>query len=364
MFTHDWIELTRTGVPLQSTIELDAETINAIKPFDLDTNGTTSFVPWDVPNLPETWSIGVIVGGSGTGKTTLLQKFGTVQEHIWDNTKSVVSHFVDGPDKLYAVGLSSVPTWVKPFNVLSNGERFRAELARSLNDHAVIDEYTSVVDRNVAQAASKSLSKYIRARGVKNVVISTCHRDVLEWLQPDWIIDTDAGLWCREPQEYLQCPTLVADIYEVKRPMWNRFMEHHYLSTKLHPFARCWIAVVGGQAAAFGSSIPFPNGHIKRGWREHRTVTTPDFQGLGIGIQLSDWIAEAHIKAGYRYFSRTTHPRMGQYRESSPLWKATSSNLKKQKLNSNPNWVHWNFDDQRLAYSHEYVGIKQEGNIP
>ena len=31
---------------------------------------------------------------------------------------------------LSAVGLGDVPAWLRPFNVLSNGEKFRAGLAR------------------------------------------------------------------------------------------------------------------------------------------------------------------------------------------------------------------------------------------
>jgi ABC-type ATPase with predicted acetyltransferase domain len=53
--------------------------------------------------------------------------------------------------------LNSVPSWYKPYQVLSNGEKFRADLARKLKSNTVIDEFTSVVDRTVAKAASVSL---------------------------------------------------------------------------------------------------------------------------------------------------------------------------------------------------------------
>jgi ABC-type ATPase with predicted acetyltransferase domain len=92
-----------------------------------------------------------------------------------------------------AVGLNTIPSWYKPYQVLSNGEKFRADVARKLKSNAVIDEFTSVVDRNVAKAASVSLSRYIKNNDIENIVLSTCHRDILEWLEPDWVIDTDAG---------------------------------------------------------------------------------------------------------------------------------------------------------------------------
>lgn len=66
-------------------------------------------------------------------------------------------------------------------------------MARKIKSGAVIDEYTSVVDRTVAKAASVALSRYVNNNDIENVVISTCHRDIVEWLEPDWVIDTDTG---------------------------------------------------------------------------------------------------------------------------------------------------------------------------
>jgi ABC-type ATPase with predicted acetyltransferase domain len=126
----------------------------------------------------------------------MLKEFGVEENPIWDSNKSIISHFEtpeDGMDKLSSVGLNSVPSWYKPYHVLSNGEKFRADLARKIKSNVVIDEYTSVVDRNVAKAASVSLSRYIKNNDIQNVVLSTCHRDILDWLEPDWVIDTDSG---------------------------------------------------------------------------------------------------------------------------------------------------------------------------
>jgi hypothetical protein len=62
-----------------------------------------------------------------------------------------------------------------------------------LKSHAVIDEFTSVVDRNVAKAASVSLSRYVKNNNLEGIVISTCHHDIIDWLEPDWVINTDTG---------------------------------------------------------------------------------------------------------------------------------------------------------------------------
>lgn len=190
-------KLLREITPLTSNVEKDKFIEASEKAFDCIFDGTSRFYPWVIPsNIPSNFGIGVIVGSSGSGKSTLLKKFGTEEIIYWDANKAIISHF-DNTDeainKMGAVGLNSIPSWYKPYHVLSNGEKFRAELARKLKSNTVIDEFTSVVDRNVAKAASVSLSRYIKKNNISNVVISTCHRDILEWLEPDWIIDTDTG---------------------------------------------------------------------------------------------------------------------------------------------------------------------------
>lgn len=190
-------KLIRSNIPLTSTVQRDHFIEASEKAFDCLFDGTSKFYPWELPtSLPDKFKLGVIVGSSGSGKSTLLKKFGVEEIPEWDSNKSIISHFQstdEAINKMGAVGLNSIPSWHKPFYVLSNGEKFRAEVARKLKSDAIIDEFTSVVDRNVAKAASVSLSRYIKNNDINNVVVATCHRDILEWLEPDWVIDTDTG---------------------------------------------------------------------------------------------------------------------------------------------------------------------------
>jgi hypothetical protein len=190
-------QLIKSEIPLTSTVQHDEYIKASEKAFDCAFNGTSTFFPWQKPtNLPSKYNIGVIYGTSGSGKSTLLKEFGHEDNHYWDDDRAIMSHFVtpdDGIDKLSAVGLNSIPSWYKAYDVLSNGEAFRADLSRSIYSGAVIDEFSSVVDRNVAKSASVGLSKFIKRNDITNVVISTCHEDVLDWLEPDWVINTNNG---------------------------------------------------------------------------------------------------------------------------------------------------------------------------
>jgi ABC-type transport system involved in cytochrome bd biosynthesis fused ATPase/permease subunit len=190
-------KLERETTPLTSSVERDEFITASETAFDCKFDGVSTFYPWKMPTkLPTKFRLGVIVGSSGSGKSTILKQFGQEQNPIWEPNKSIVSHFKtpdEAINKLGSVGLNSVPSWYKPYSVLSNGEKFRADLARKIKSNVVIDEFTSVVDRAVAKAASVSLSRYIKNNDLENIVLSTCHRDILEWLEPDWVLDTDTG---------------------------------------------------------------------------------------------------------------------------------------------------------------------------
>lgn len=340
---------------------MDDVTKELIKPFDYNSEGKSEFFPYELPqDLPKEWGIGVIVGASGTGKSKLLNSFsGEITTPKWEENKSVAFHFenpLDANEKLSASGLMSVPDWVKPYNVLSNGQKFRADLARSLHNEAKIDEFTSVIDRNVAKAASVAMARYVRKNNVKNLVLATCHRDILEYLEPDWVIDTDRGEWASG--RYLHRPELVLEIYPSSNEIWEHFAPYHYLSESLNKSARCYVATWEGQLVGFVATMAYPSGTVQNAFREHRLVIHPDYQGLGLGPRLSEAIAQHYLDNGKRYFSKTSHPRLGGYRDQSSVWKPTSKNhMKRPDGSHNRKITRWEIDPNRWSYSHEYIGL-------
>ena len=352
----EWIPLKRKANPKISRVEMDAITSTLILPFDYSSDGTESFYPYEVPdNLPLSWGIGVIVGASGTGKSMLLQEFGTYKEVPWKRNMSIASHFdsaEDASERLAAAGLMSIPEWVKPYDVLSNGQKFRADLARSINHDAVIDEFTSVVDRNVAKAASTAMARYVRKNNVRNIVVATCHRDVLEFLEPDWVIDLDKGYWASG--RWLQRPQLDLTIYPCHYSLWSYFAPYHYLTKNINRSAHCYAGIWKGQLVAFNSCITAPNGNYSNAYRGHRLVIHPDYQGFGFGPKISEAVAQHYVDNGKRYFAKTAHPRLGGYRDSSPLWKPTSKNHMKRKDGAGNK--RWEVNPDRWTFSHEYIG--------
>ena len=324
----------------------------------------SDIVTSNIPDFkkPESFGIGLIVGGSGSGKTTILNTIKPPEEIIWDGNKSIASHFnsfEDARDRLGAAGLNSIPSWVRPFHTLSNGEQFRAELARRLEDNATIDEFTSVVDRNVAKSCCVSMKKYIDRIGLKGIILSSCHKDIIEWLQADWIFDTDVGTF-QQRGLLRQRPEIRIELRQSTPKIWSLFSRHHYLDSKINKGARCWVATWNGTIVGFTAVLAYPSGTVKKAWRGHRSVVLPEFQGLGIGAAMSDAVGEIFISQGCRYFSKTAHPNFGEYREHSKLWKPTSKN-KQNRLDYNigrksKEDKHKMLHRLRICYSHEYIG--------
>lgn len=297
---------------------------------------------WDVdmPIEEEEWQIGLIVGPSGAGKTTLAKvAFGAENYHEgyeWSG-KHVVDDFPKGMSAdeitraLSHVGFSSPPAWLRPYHVLSNGQKFRADIARTLLDPdkelIVYDEFTSVVDRTVAQMGSEAVQKYIRKSGKKFVAVS-CHYDIIPWLRPDWVYQVDTGSfeWTRGR---LRRPELRLKIQRVHHSAWRIFRGHHYLSADINTASHCYVGMINDEPVCFTAVIYQP--HKKQGgdpnmpdiYREHRTVVLPDYQGIGIGNKMSDRIAQHYKSMGHRYRSVTSHPAFFFSRMHNPNWVLT-----------------------------------------
>ena len=125
---------------LTSSIQATDVDKKIYKLFDLfhDHEGNTYTTSFEVPNLhdqimtydngnPLEFNIGLIVGSSGSGKSSILKQFGEEYKPVWVKDMSIASHFGDvdnAIERLSAVGLNSVPTWAKPRHVVSNGEGF------------------------------------------------------------------------------------------------------------------------------------------------------------------------------------------------------------------------------------------------
>jgi len=308
------------------------------------------------------WNIGVIYGGSGTGKTTLLKEFGDLTSDNFSEDKSLISNFDWLEPKqatflLTAMGLCSVPAWLRPFHTLSNGEQYRAALAykvgkASSNDVILIDEYTSVVDRDVAKSMSNALQKYIR-RENKKIILASCHFDIMEWLNPDWTYSPLKGRVERPSCLRQSRPKIELQIFRCRYEAWTLFKQHHYLTEDLNPCAETFVLSMNGQHIGFFGILPFPGVGDAKTRRLSRMVILPDFQGLGIGTKSFNYLCSLYAAEDHVMYVRTVSPALGKFMEKNENWSATSSNGKIPPDDTSGRKLM-----KRAGYSYKYIGAK------
>lgn len=289
--------------------------------FDLQTENIVERFKGEI-KMPNDWQIGLIVGNSGTGKTTIAKElfpdsyitsFEYNAESVLDDMPKNCS--VEQISKAFnSVGFSSPPSWLKPYSVLSNGEKMRCDLARAIlsdNDMFVFDEFTSVVDRNVAKIGSFAMQKAIRKTNKKFIAVG-CHFDVEDWLLPDWVFDTNTMTFRICEGQKKNRPDIKFKIYETKQKQqhWKMFSRYHYLSHSHNNAARVYIATVDDNICGFCSVLHFPHPKVKNMKRVHRLVILPDYQGVGIGSILLNKIGDYVKKEGDRYRIVTSSPNL------------------------------------------------------
>ncbi len=153
-------------------------------------------------------TITLMTGPSGSGKTSILAAIAeesptalSVGDGRFPPNRPIVDAIA--PQKpiavalevLTACGLGEPRLWIRRFDDLSDGEKFRAGLARaiggSLCNHAtpiiLCDEFAALLHRRAASAVAYNLRKLV-SRHRLILVAATAHEDLAGDLQPDQIL--------------------------------------------------------------------------------------------------------------------------------------------------------------------------------
>ena len=295
------------------------------------------------------WKLGVVVGPSGSGKTSIGSRiWGSdhlyAPEGHWPADKPIVDAIAPGGSfdavtaALGQVGLGDVPSWLRPYTVLSNGEKFRADLARTIAEspeRVVIDEFTSVVDRQIARVGAQAFAKAWR-RTTGQAVLLSCHYDILDWLQPDWVYDTSARTFTRGWVQ--RRPPITVEIREGGWELWPLFAPHHYLKSGPMPGARCYIGLVDGEPVVHLGIGTMAVNLGKKGTgveaRGCRLVVMPEWQGAGVGMRFLNYVCELQRTGHGRLPGRrmttvfhTSHPQLCAALRRDPKWRQVSAAL-------------------------------------
>lgn len=307
--------------------------------FDL-----TAVLPADDPS----WRIGVIVGPSGSGKSSIGRQFWpdvdiAALDAGWPTDQPLVDAIAPLGDfnavtgALAAVGLGDVPAWLRPFQVLSVGEKFRAGVARVIADppeRIVIDEFTSALDRQIARFGALAFAKaWRRLQNGQQCLLLTCHRDILGWVQPDWVFDTATGKY--SSAEGVQRPRLELKIYRTNWSYWPMFEKHHYLKLPQMVAAHCYIGTVDEEPVCHLAVSSRNKGKDVEA-RACRLVVLPEWQGAGVGVRFLNAICEMNLRGddGARFPGKpvttlfhTSHPGLAAALRRDGKWRQVSARL-------------------------------------
>lgn len=313
----------KTKIPQIAEVTLQSEIFNnfrckmACDSLDIDIK-KKSVHKLRIENIfvPDDWSIGVIYGASGSGKTTLAKNlFGeNCFKAALSEDEPIINQFPEQmsyeqcSSLLNGIGLTSVVCWVRPVKTLSNGQRTRAEAALLMtrsSEIVAIDEWTSVVDRTVAKAMSHCVQKFAR-KNKKQIILLSCHNDILEWVKPDWLIDCNKQTF-NLPQSkdffFQKRESLKFSIKEVGRETWRYFSKYHYLSERLPGGKIYTFGLFHGEDQigfqCFANYTPTPKGTVPI-FHSNRTVIHPDYAGLGMGIALIN-LTSSYMSQKYEY---------------------------------------------------------------
>ncbi len=299
-------------VDLQCPVNRSFRCTKAANSLDIDIDKKSRHYLKIEADLDSPYNIGLIVGASGSGKTTLAkQMFGEesfnteldLEKAVIDQLPSYLS-YDECATLLSGVGLTAVPCWIRPAYTLSNGQRARAEACLQMikREKPVIDEWTSVVDRTVGKVMSHCIQKYARKEN-KRIVLVSCHYDVIDWLNPDWIIDCNKQTYTNRRSmvgAFQRTDRLRLDIRPVSKHTWPFFSKFHYLSENL-PSGKIYTYGLfnGPDQIGFQCYAAYIIGDQKT-YFFNRTVIHPDYAGLGLSKYLINETAKLMVKKGYR----------------------------------------------------------------
>ena len=137
------------------------------------------------------------------------------------------------------------------------------------------------------------MQKAIR-KSEKQFIAVSCHFDIIDWILPDWIFNTDTMTFHTFEGQKKNRPEIKFEIFNTSdKTIWKMFAKHHYLSHSHNNAAKVFVATINDNIAGFLSVLHFPNVN-KRLKKVHRLVILPDYQGAGFGIRFLNEIAKIY----------------------------------------------------------------------
>jgi len=343
--------------------------INVAEAFGLGLDQWDKFVVYDNVELRiGPTDIVYITGDSGSGKSVLLKALEKDIKQDMHTTSINVTDIKPKPNKplietvgktieealelLSKVGLNDAFLFLRSYEQLSDGQRYRYKIAKMIESQAqfwIMDEFAATLDRDTAKIVAYNLQKHARQQG-KAVLAATTHTDLLEDLHPSVRIHKRFGkeitvnYYSNEAAK--ECGlSKEMQITEGKTEDWRKLAGFHYRSHKIVAPRKifclkrsdelCGVIVYNyPPPTCFGRRLVLPKMSMKELNKKlsiiTRVVIHPKYRTIGLGIKL---VRETLPLAGTEYVEMpAVMAKYNPFAEKAGMQKITEQHPPKEAL--------------------------------
>jgi len=365
--------------------------VSVAEGFGLGLDQWEKFVVYDNVELKiGPTDITLITGDSGSGKSVLLkalekdvkQDMGLSYINIADIQpepgkpliETVGETLEEGLELLSKVGLNDAFLFLRSFEQLSDGQKYRYKIAKMMESETqfwIMDEACATLDRDTAKIVAYNLQKLARQQG-KAVLAATTHTDLFEDLNPSVHIHKRFGkeitvnYYPNEPAK--ECSLIKEmQITEGTTRDWRQLAGFHYRSHKIVAPRKIFCLKRGEELCgvivycyppptAFGRRLVLPKLSMKELNKElsiiSRVVVHPKYRTIGLGAKL---VKETLAKAGTPYVEMpAVMAKYNPFGEKAGMRKIAEQPPPKEALKIAETLEHLGFNIQLLS-SEKYV---------
>jgi len=311
----------------ETGVKVSPRTVKVAEAFGIGVDKRRRFTIYDDVELKiSPRDIVYITGESGSGKSVLLRALeNDIKRDLnltavnIDEIKPVLGEpiietvgetFEEGLEILSKVGLNDAFLFLRSYEQLSDGQKYRYKIAKLIESKAqfwIMDEFCATLDRDTAKIVAFNVQKHARRTG-KAVLAATTHTDLFEDLAPSVHIHKGWGKRLQvkyHPNRINRACSVARDlrIEEGSLEDYKRLAEFHYRSSGHPPALKVFTlkrkddepvgvilyswppANVYGRRQALGRSLKLKELNRKLAIIS-RVVLHPKYRSIGLGVRL------------------------------------------------------------------------------
>ena len=308
------------NISYETHVKLTPRALVVAEAFGLGVDEAQKFTVLDTELKIAPTDIVYITGDSGSGKSVLLRALRVdlgdeaidLSEVSVDPEKPLIetvgATVEEGLELLSKVGLNDAFLFLRCFNQLSDGQKYRyriAKLIESKKQWWLMDEFAACLDRDTAKIIAFNLQKIARQQG-KAVIVATTHNDLFEDLSPSVHVHKRFGEEI-DIKYYPNRPTAECSlIREMKVEQgtikdWQKLCVFHYRGHKTAVVRKIFRLMRGGELcgvivycypppACYGRRLVLPRMTMQEMNRQlstiNRVVVHPKYRTVGLGAKL------------------------------------------------------------------------------